>query len=198
MQTFKTFQLQSFLYFFILQCPFLSHNVFWYVINTLKKENDLWRNLKFSYIKRMIFIYQMLWFWRIKNTVSKIMRSSVSPFILMKHLFPTMSCSPLTEPALLCTHPQGWCILRMDYGLMIMVHRNIQDITIMIGSIQSCQCFECWEKSWLKCITLTKAYWLESVGIVTECISDHNDTNKDNNFLNLICILIDWLITLSN
>ena len=28
--------------------------------------------------------------------------------------FPTMSCSSLTDSALLRTHPQGRCILRMD------------------------------------------------------------------------------------
>ena len=46
-------------------------------------------------------------------------------------------------------------------------------------------------------IILTLAYLLKSVGIVTECISNHNDTNKRNNCLNLICTLNDWLITLS-
>ena len=30
---------------------------------------------------------------------------------------------------------------------------------------------------------------LKSIGIVTECISDHNDINKHNNCLNLICAL---------
>ena len=33
-------------------------------------------------------------------------------------------------------------------------------------------------------------YSLKSVGIVTENISDHNDTDKRNNCLNLICALI--------
>ena len=37
---------------------------------------------------------------------------------------------------------------------------------------------------------------MKSFGIVTECISDHNDTNKHSNCLNLICLLNDWLITL--
>ena len=31
-------------------------------------------------------------------------------------------------------------------------------------------------------------YSLKSVGIVTECISDHSDTNKRNNRMNLICV----------
>ena len=30
---------------------------------------------------------------------------------------------------------------------------------------------------------------------MAECISDHNDTNKRNNCLNLICTLNDWLST---
>ena len=49
----------------------------------------------------------------------------------------------------------------------------------------------------VKCIILTMAYSQKSVGIVTDCISDHNDTNKSNNCFNLICTLNDWLITLS-
>ena len=48
-----------------------------------------------------------------------------------------------------------------------------------------------------KCIILTIAYSLKSVGIVTECINDHNDTNKCNNCLHLICMLNNWLINLS-
>ena len=55
-----------------------------------------------------------------------------------------------------------------------------------------------WKKSWLKCIILTIAYSLKSVGIVTECISDHNDTNKRNNCLNLIFMLNDFFITRSH
>ena len=38
---------------------------------------------------------------------------------------------------------------------------------------------------------------MKSVDIVTECIGDHNYTNKCNNYLNLICILNHWLIALS-
>ena len=34
---------------------------------------------------------------------------------------------------------------------------------------------------------ITIVYSLESVGIMTECISDQNDTNKCNNCVNLIC-----------
>ena len=52
LQSFKSFQLQIFLFFLILQYPFLSYNFFWYLINILKKENDVWRNLVFSYIKK--------------------------------------------------------------------------------------------------------------------------------------------------
>ena len=32
-------------------------------------------------------------------------------------------------------------------------------------------------------------YSLKSVGIVTECIGDYNDTNKRNNCLSLVCAL---------
>ena len=48
-----------------------------------------------------------------------------------------------------------------------------------------------------KCIILTIAYSLKSADIVTECIGDHNDTNECNSYLNLICMLKDWLITMS-
>ena len=34
---------------------------------------------------------------------------------------------------------------------------------------------------------------LFTVVVVTECISDHNDTNKHNNCLNLICALNVYL-----
>ena len=46
-----------------------------------------------------------------------------------------------------------------------------------------------WKKSWTKCIILTITYLLKSVGIVIECISNHNYANKRNNCLNLICTL---------
>ena len=52
-----------------------------------------------------------------------------------------------------------------------------------------------WEKSWLKCIILTIAYSLKSVGIVIGCISNHNNTNKHNNCLNLMWKLNGWVIT---
>ena len=52
------------------------------------------------------------------------------------------------------------------------------------------------KKSWLKSIILTIVYSLKIVGIVTEYISDGNDTNKYNNCLNLICALNNWLIPL--
>ena len=52
-----------------------------------------------------------------------------------------------------------------------------------------------WEKSWLKCIILTIAYSLKSVGIVIGCISNHNNTNKHNNCLNLMRKLNGWVIT---
>ena len=38
-------------------------------------------------------------------------------------------------------------------------------------------------------ILLSIAYSLKSVIIVTECISDRNETNKHNNCQNLICAL---------
>ena len=54
----------------------------------------------------------------------------------------------------------------------------------------------CGKRDWLKCIILSN-FSLKSVGIVTECISNHNETIKHNNCLELICILNHWLITLS-
>ena len=41
----------------------------------------------------------------------------------MKLLFPTMSCSSLTDPALLHTPPQA---VYIAFGLLILVYRNIQ------------------------------------------------------------------------
>ena len=38
-------------------------------------------------------------------------------------------------------------------------------------------------------ITMCIVYSLKGVGIVTECISDHNNTNKRNNCPSLICVL---------
>ena len=59
-----------------------------------------------------IFIGQVLWFLRINNSLKSyaLVCKFNEALILMKHLFPTMSCSSLTDPALLDTHPQGWCI----------------------------------------------------------------------------------------
>ena len=38
-------------------------------------------------------------------------------------------------------------------------------------------------------------YSPKSVGIITECIIDRNDSNKRNNFLNLICVLcLKWCL----
>ena len=48
----KVFNFKLFSSFQILQYTFLSQNFFQYMVNTLNKENDLWRNLLFSYIKR--------------------------------------------------------------------------------------------------------------------------------------------------
>ena len=36
--SFRFFQLQTFLFFLILQCPFLSYNFFWHMFNNLKKK----------------------------------------------------------------------------------------------------------------------------------------------------------------
>ena len=77
------------------------------------------------------------------------------------------------------------------YGLVILFHRNIQVTNITMGYIQLRQALSSslWKKSWSKCIILTITYLLKIVGIVIECISNHNYTNKRNNFLNLICTL---------
>ena len=49
----------------------------------------------------------MVWFLTIKNTVSKMCLSVIHSLILTKLLFPTMSDSALTDPALLCTPSKG-------------------------------------------------------------------------------------------
>ena len=49
------------------------------------------------------------------------------------------------------------------------------------------------KKSWLKCIILTIVYSLKRVSIVTECISDHNDTT-----INTVIVWIKELIGLRN
>ena len=114
----------------------------------------------------------------------------------MKLLFPIMSSSSLTDPAMLQNHPHNWCISQMNYWYwLIETFRSLPWWLVTFSYVRSLS-VSLWKKSWLKCIILTIAYSLKIVGIVTECISNHNDTNKHNNCLNLICMLNNWLITL--
>ena len=48
-------------------------------------------------------------------------------------------------------------------------------------------------KMWASLSEVSKVHLLKSIIIVTEWISDHNDTNKRNNCLNLICALNVYL-----
>ena len=80
----------------------------------------------------------------------------------------------------------------------MLVHRIIQVTTITIVYIKLRQGFECYPKeeelTWVH--NFNCSLFTESVTIVTECISNHNDTNKRNNCLILICMLNDWFIIL--
>ena len=54
---------------------------------------------------------QMLWFLRIKDRVSKVTHSSLTDF----NDAPYNELQFLTDPALLGTHLQGWCMSRISY-----------------------------------------------------------------------------------
>ena len=97
----------------------------------------------------------------------------------MKNLFPTMSCSSLTDPALLRTHPQGWCISHMVYSYTgSWKHSGHYHSDRLHSATSGFECCIINNKSWLKCIIVTIANWLKIVNIVTECFSDYKDTNK--------------------
>ena len=149
-------------------------------LNTLK--NDLWRNLVFSHIKKDNFYRSNALIFKnkgygLKNyaLVWKSLIYFTKAFIPYKELqFIDWPSTWLTQS------PAG--LMYIAYGLVMLVHGNIQVTTITIGSIQLRQdlSVSMWMKSWLKCIILTIAYSLNSVSVVTECISDHNDANKCN------------------
>ena len=96
-------------------------------------------------------------------------------------------------PSIVLHSPAG--LMYIMCGSVVLVHRNIQvtAITLPLPSVTfsyvRALSVSMWKKSWFKCIILTKVFWLKSITIVTECISDHNDTNKHNNCLSLICTL---------
>ena len=89
---------------------------------TLKKENDLWRNLVFAYEKRILFIGQMLWFLRIKNVVSKIMCVCKSLIDFNEAFIPYNELQFLGRPSIVVHSPTG--LMYTAYGLMILVHKN--------------------------------------------------------------------------
>ena len=109
----------------------------------------------------------------------------------MKQLFATMRCSSFDWPSIVVHSPSG--LMYIAYGLVILVLKSIQ-VTIITVSYLRALSVSTWKKCWIKCIILTNDYWLKSVAIVTECIRDHNATNKCNNSLNLICMLNDLYV----
>ena len=92
--------------------------------------------------KRIIFIGQMFWFWRIKNMVSKFMHSSVTQTSDFNEAFiPYNEFQFFDWPSIVAHSSAG--LMYIAYGLVILVHRNIQVTTITIGYIQLRQGFEC-------------------------------------------------------
>ena len=146
LQSFKSFQLfqlfQTFLFFLILQYPFLSYNFFWYLINTLKIENDLWRNLVFSCIKKDNFyrsnaLILKNWENGVKNydLICKSLIDFNEAFILYNEL------QFFDWPSIVAHSPTG--LMHIAYWSVILVHRNIQATTVTIGYIQLRQGLEC-------------------------------------------------------
>ena len=89
----------------------------------------------------------------------------------MKLLFPTMSNSSLTDPALMCTHLHDWyCLWISDTGS----HYHNDLLHLVMSGLWVLAC----GRRAVKCIILTIAYSLKSVGVATGWISNHNDTNK--------------------
>ena len=132
----------------------------------------------FSYIKRDNFHSQLLWFLRIKRIHSQKLCARLKIIDFNEAFIPYNELQFFDWPSIVAHLPTG--LMYIAYGLVIMVHRNIQVTNIMISCIQLRQALSVsiWKKSWLQCIILTKAHSLKSDWIVTECISDHNDTNK--------------------
>ena len=131
-------------------------------------ENDISHNFidfkLMSYLKAHIFVP----FWK-------------SLIYFTKAFIPYKELQLIDWPSIWLTQsPAG--LMYIAYGLVMLVHGNIQATSITIGSIQLCQdlSVSMWKKSWLKCIILTIAYSLNSVSVVIECISDHNDADKRN------------------
>ena len=99
--------------------------------------------------KTIIFIGQILWFLRIKNRVSKFMRSSYEALIPYIPYIPcyyeaVIPCNEqqfLDWPSIAAHSSAG--LICIAYGLVILVHRNIQVTTVTIGFIQLRQGFEC-------------------------------------------------------
>ena len=91
----------------------------------------------------------MRWFLRIKNTVSKIMRSSEKSLIYFNKAFiPYKELQFFDWPSIWLTHSPAE-LMYIAYGLVILVHGNIQVTTITIGYIQLRQdlSVSMWKKS---------------------------------------------------
>ena len=102
------------------------------VLKIFKKKMTLERTLQ----KRIIFIGQMFWFWRIKNMVSKFMHSSVTQTSDFNEAFiPYNEFQFFDWPSIVAHSPAG--LMYIAYGLVILVHRNILLTTITIGYIKN-------------------------------------------------------------
>ena len=78
---------------------------------------------------------QILWFLRMKNTISKIMCSSCKSLIDFNEAFiPYNELQFFNWPSFVANSPVG--LISITYGLGILVHRNIQVTLITIGYIQ--------------------------------------------------------------
>ena len=77
-----------------------------------------------SYIKRIIFIDQVLWFGRIKNTVSKMMQLFVCKSLIdFNEAFTPYNEKQFFDWPSIVAHSSAW-LMCIAYGLVILVHRN--------------------------------------------------------------------------
>ena len=120
LQSLKSFQLQTFLFSTLMPWARTSYPI----KRKWPLQESLIRNCLY---KRILLIGQMRWFLRINNMVSKIIPYDELQF--------------LAWPSIVIHSPAG--VMYIVYGLVILVHRNIQVTTIMIGYIQLHQGLEC-------------------------------------------------------
>ena len=134
MQSFKSFELQTFFFFSNPSISFSKLELLLIHGQYPKKVNDLWRNLLLFYIERDNFQSQLLWFLKIKRIRSQKLcaRLKVINWFL-KAFIPCSELQFFDWPSIVAHLRAG--LMYVAYGLVILVHRNIQVTTITIGYI---------------------------------------------------------------